>query len=135
MSDTVAADQLRLFIKRIARLEEEKKGMSEGIRDVYNQARSTGSDGKTMRAIVRLPGTSRKRSSKPTTLRWASTDEGVVRHRLLDALGGLGRCRNGRHPRDGAPVFVRLRWGVTTGPARPDQFAWQPIVRQTTSPT
>ena len=54
MSDTVAADQLRLFIERIERLEEEKKGMSDDIRDVYNEAKSTGFDSKTMRAIVRL---------------------------------------------------------------------------------
>lgn len=50
----VAADQLRLFIERIERLEEEKKGMSDDIRDVYNEAKSQGYDSKTMRAIVRL---------------------------------------------------------------------------------
>jgi uncharacterized protein (UPF0335 family) len=54
MSDTVAADQLRLFIERIERLEEEKKGMSDDIRDVYNEAKSTGFDSKTMRTIIRL---------------------------------------------------------------------------------
>ena len=54
MSDTVAADQLRLFIERIERLEEEKKGMSDDIRDVYSEAKSQGYDSKTMRAIVRL---------------------------------------------------------------------------------
>jgi len=54
MSDTVAADQLRLFIERIERLEEEKKGMSDDIRDTYNEAKSQGYDTKTMRSIVRL---------------------------------------------------------------------------------
>jgi uncharacterized protein (UPF0335 family) len=54
VSDTVAADQLRLFAERIERLEEEKKGMSDDIRDVYNEAKSTGFDTKTLRAIVRL---------------------------------------------------------------------------------
>jgi uncharacterized protein (UPF0335 family) len=54
MSDTVAADQLRLFIERIERLEEEKKGMADDIRDVYAEAKSQGFDSKTMRAIVRL---------------------------------------------------------------------------------
>ena len=54
MSDNVAAEQLRLFIERIERLEEEKKGMSDDIRDVYLEAKSQGYDGKTMRAIVRL---------------------------------------------------------------------------------
>jgi uncharacterized protein (UPF0335 family) len=54
MSDTVAAEQLRLFIERIERLEEEKKGMADDIRDVYAEAKSQGYDSKTMRAIVRL---------------------------------------------------------------------------------
>ena len=50
----VAADQLRLFIERIERLEEEKKGIAEDIRDVYAEAKGQGYDSKTMRAIVRL---------------------------------------------------------------------------------
>lgn len=54
MSDNVAADQLRLFIERVERLEEEKKGMADDIRDVYAEAKSQGFDSKTMRAIVRL---------------------------------------------------------------------------------
>ena len=51
---TVAADQLRLFIERIERLEEEKRTMAEDIRDVYSEAKSNGYDTKTMRAVVRL---------------------------------------------------------------------------------
>src|SRR5205809_7681476 len=51
---TVAADQLRLFIERIERLEEEKKGIADDIRDVYAESKSNGYDTKTMRAIVRL---------------------------------------------------------------------------------
>ena len=51
---TVAADQLRLFIERIERLEEEKKGISHDIKDVYAEAKSNGYDTKTMRAVVRL---------------------------------------------------------------------------------
>ena len=50
----VAADQLRLFIERIERLEEEKKGMADDIRDVYSEAKSSGYDTKTMRKIVSL---------------------------------------------------------------------------------
>ena len=52
--DNVAADQLRLFIERIERLEEEKKAMVDDIRDVYAEATSNGYDTKTMRAVVRL---------------------------------------------------------------------------------
>ena len=50
----VAADQLRLFIERIERLEEEKRTMADDIRDVYSEAKANGYDTKTMRAIVRL---------------------------------------------------------------------------------
>jgi uncharacterized protein (UPF0335 family) len=55
MSDgNVAADQLRQYIERVERLEDEKKGMQEDIKDVYLEARSQGYDPKTMKAIVRL---------------------------------------------------------------------------------
>ena len=54
MSDSVSADQLRLFIERIERLEEEKKGIADDIKDVYAESKSTGFDVKTMRTIVRL---------------------------------------------------------------------------------
>jgi uncharacterized protein (UPF0335 family) len=50
----VAADQLRLFIERIERLEEEKKGIADDIKDVYAESKGQGYDSKTMRAIVRL---------------------------------------------------------------------------------
>ena len=54
MSDVIAADQLRLFIERIERLEEEKKAIADDIKDVYAESKSNGYDTKTMRAIVRL---------------------------------------------------------------------------------
>lgn len=50
----VAADQLRLFIERIERLEEEKKGVADDIKDVYSEAKANGYDTKTMRQVVRL---------------------------------------------------------------------------------
>ena len=51
---TVAADQLRLFIERIERLEEEKKGIADDVKDVYAEAKANGYDTKTMRKIVSL---------------------------------------------------------------------------------
>jgi uncharacterized protein (UPF0335 family) len=51
---TVAADQLRLFIERIERLEEEKKGITDDIKDVYSEAKANGYDPKIMKQIVRL---------------------------------------------------------------------------------
>jgi len=49
-----ADDRLRLLIERIERLEEEKKGIGDDIKDVYSEAKSTGYDAKIMRQIVRL---------------------------------------------------------------------------------
>lgn len=54
MSNVVAADQLRLFIERIERLEEEKRGLADDVKDVYSEAKSNGYDTKTMRKIVAL---------------------------------------------------------------------------------
>jgi uncharacterized protein (UPF0335 family) len=54
MSDIIAADQLRLLIERIERLEEEKRGIADDVKDVYAEAKSTGYDPKIMRQIVRL---------------------------------------------------------------------------------
>jgi len=47
-------DRLRLLIERIERLEEEKKGISDDIRDVYGEGKATGYDAKLMRQIIRL---------------------------------------------------------------------------------
>ena len=55
MSEATTADQqLRLFIERVERLEEEKKGIADDIRDVYLESKSQGYDPKIMRQIVRL---------------------------------------------------------------------------------
>jgi uncharacterized protein (UPF0335 family) len=51
---TIAADELRLLIERIERLEEEKKAIADDVRDVYAEAKARGYDPKTMRAVVRL---------------------------------------------------------------------------------
>lgn len=49
-----AKDQLKAFIERIERLEEEKKATSDDLRDVYAEAKATGFDTKALRTIVRL---------------------------------------------------------------------------------
>ena len=54
MSDIIQADQLRLLIERIERLEEEKKGIGDDVKDVYGEAKAVGYDTKIMRQIVRL---------------------------------------------------------------------------------
>ena len=50
----IAADRLRSIIERIERLEEEKKAISEDIKEVYGEAKGNGYDVKIMRKIVSL---------------------------------------------------------------------------------
>ena len=50
----VAKEHLRAFVERVERLEEEKKTISDDIRDVYAEAKANGFDVKALRAIVRL---------------------------------------------------------------------------------
>ncbi len=49
-----AKDQLRSFIERIERLEEERAAHSADIKEVYSEAKGTGFDTKAMRAVIRL---------------------------------------------------------------------------------
>ena len=49
-----AKDQLKAFIERVERLEEEKKALSDDIRDVYAEAKGNGYDVTALRTIVRL---------------------------------------------------------------------------------
>jgi uncharacterized protein (UPF0335 family) len=49
-----AGDPLRLLIERIERLEEEKKGVAEDIRDVYSEAKARGYVPKIIREIIRI---------------------------------------------------------------------------------
>ena len=47
-------ERLRLLIERIERLEEEKKGVADDIKDVYAEAKAVGFDAKIMREVIRL---------------------------------------------------------------------------------
>ena len=47
-------DQLRSIIERVERLEEEKKTISDDIKDVYVEAKGNGYDVKALRTIVRM---------------------------------------------------------------------------------
>lgn len=49
-----AKDQLKAIIERIERLEEEKKTISDDIRDVYAEAKGNGFDTKIMRQVIKL---------------------------------------------------------------------------------
>ena len=52
--NSINAPQLRAFIERIERLEEEKRATAEDIKDVYAEAKGTGLDAKIIRKIVSL---------------------------------------------------------------------------------
>ena len=52
--DSVAQDQLRAFIERIERLEEEKKAISDDIREIYAEAKGNGFDTKVLRQVVKI---------------------------------------------------------------------------------
>jgi uncharacterized protein (UPF0335 family) len=56
MSDAhgVARDQLRAFVERIERLEEEKKTIADDIKDVYGEAKGMGFDTKILKKVVAL---------------------------------------------------------------------------------
>jgi uncharacterized protein (UPF0335 family) len=49
-----AKDQLKAFVERVERLEEEKKAIADDIRDVYGEAKGNGFDVRALRAIVRI---------------------------------------------------------------------------------
>lgn len=56
MSDAgaVARDQLRSYVERIERLEEEKKSISDDIKDVYGEAKAMGYDTKVLRKVIAI---------------------------------------------------------------------------------
>ena len=53
-SDSVAQDQIRAFIERIERMEEEKKAIADDIKEIYAEAKGNGFDTKVLRQIVRI---------------------------------------------------------------------------------
>ncbi len=53
MTNLAAGDQLRAFIERVERLEEEKRDLQDGIGEVYKEAKANGFNVKAIREIVR----------------------------------------------------------------------------------
>ena len=50
----VSGQRLKAFIERIERLEEEKTGLAEDIKDIYAESKAVGFDSKTIRKVIRL---------------------------------------------------------------------------------
>jgi uncharacterized protein (UPF0335 family) len=53
-TESVAADQLKSFVERLERLEEEKKSISDDIKEVYSEAKGNGFDTKVLRKLVSI---------------------------------------------------------------------------------
>jgi uncharacterized protein (UPF0335 family) len=53
-AQAIAADQLKALIERIEKLEEEKRELSEDIKDVYGEAKGNGYDVKVLRKIISI---------------------------------------------------------------------------------
>jgi uncharacterized protein (UPF0335 family) len=52
--ESVAQDQLRAFIERIERMEEEKKAIADDIKEIYAEAKGNGFDTKVLRQVIRI---------------------------------------------------------------------------------
>lgn len=76
-STSVAADQLKSIIERIERLEEDKKAISDDIKEVYGEAKANGFDVGILRQIVALR---RKDSAE-------REEEAAILELYLQALG------------------------------------------------
>ncbi len=75
----IAKDQLKAFVERIERLEEEKKALADDIRDVYAEAKGNGFDVKALRTVVRL----RKQDSQERA------EQEAILETYMQALGML----------------------------------------------
>jgi uncharacterized protein (UPF0335 family) len=74
-----AKDQLKAIVERIERLEEEKKTISDDIRDVYAESKGNGFDVKALRAVIRL------RKQEPTE----RNEQQLILETYMNALGML----------------------------------------------
>lgn len=81
IADTsVAADELKQFVERIERLDEEKAALSSDIKEVYGELKGRGFDGKAIRKIIAL----RKKAADERA------EEDAILELYLQALGMMG---------------------------------------------
>lgn len=76
-SPEIPGEELRVYIERIERLEEEKTGLSQDIRDLYLEAKGNGFDPKVMKEIIKL----RKKDPEEVD------EEDAILHLYKQALG------------------------------------------------
>lgn len=68
MSDDTTANELRQFAERVERLTEERKGISDDIRDVYAEAKSRGFDVPALREVVKLRAIDRQKREEKAAI-------------------------------------------------------------------
>ena len=78
-SASISAQQLRNFVDRIERLEQDKAGIADDIKDCYAEAKALGYDVKILRKVISL------RKRKPDERR----EEQELLEIYLQALGDL----------------------------------------------
>ena len=79
MTDSISAQQLRTFVDRLERLEADKAGITDDIRDTYGEAKALGYDVKILRKVIA------RRKQKPDAVR----EEEELLEVYLQALGDL----------------------------------------------
>lgn len=104
----VARDQLRAFIERIERLEEEKKTIADDIKDVYGEAKGMGFDTVIMKRVIAL----RKKDEQQRM------EEEAVLDTYLHALGMIAQhdlFEEPHHPETGEIIDPKLAQTIVTG--------------------
>ncbi len=118
-----AKAKLKSFVERVEKLEEEKKAISEDIREVYAEAKGDGFDVKALRAVIRMyrawTGTSAantRRWSISTAMRWEWAARTLYSARVLPEIiadwpkNWIGSSTTAGAPRNG---IARAAQGAT----------------------
>lgn len=93
IEDTGESDtQLKSFIERIERLEEEKAELAADIREIYAEAKSVGFDTKVMRALIRLRKMEKEERKEQEELL------AIYESAVLEASGKADECKHNIAP-------------------------------------
>ena len=75
----VAGDRLRSFVERVEQIDEEIKGLNEGKKEIFDEAKGEGYDVKILKEVIRL----RKQDKAQRD------EEAALIDLYLSAIGGL----------------------------------------------
>ena len=64
----VAGNQLRAFVERIERLDEEIKGLTEDKKEIFDEAKNEGYDVKILKEVIRLRKQDKKERDEQESL-------------------------------------------------------------------